>query len=68
MDDPSSVEDNEGVVISFVVASNVFFEVECWLWIMGLEEDEEGMDDDGLFFTCWFVNVDGCCLPPPASW
>ena len=68
MDIPGSVEEDEGVVISFIVASNVVFEVDGWLWIMGLREVEAGMDVDDLVLVYWFANVDDCCLPPPSAW
>ena len=68
VDVPGSVEEDEGVVILSVVASNVVLEVDGWLRIMGLGEEEELMDNDVLLLTYWFVNVDDSCLPPPSSW
>ena len=61
-----SVEEDEGDMASFVVASNLVVEVDGWLWIMGLWEDDGLLDVDGLFSVDCSLNVDGCCLTPPS--
>ena len=60
-----SVEEDEGDIVYFVVASNFVVEVNGWLWIMGLWVDEESIGVDGLSRADCSLNVDGCCLAPP---
>ena len=61
-----SVEEDEGDMVSFVVASNSVVEVDGWLWIMGLWEDEGLMGVVGLRSADCCLNVDGDCLAPPS--
>ena len=52
-------------MVSFVVASNSVVEVDGWLWIMGLWEDEGLMGVVGLLSADCCLDVDGDFLAPP---
>ena len=60
------VEEDAGDMASFVVALNLVVEVDGWLWIMGLWEDEGLMGVVGLLSADCCLNVDGDCLASPS--